>query len=151
MIAELAAANAAFDVIKQTIQNGQEIYAAGEALAEYFGIKNEIQKKAHEHGYKSDLQAFMAAEQLKDQEAELKQMMIYQGRGGMWEDWLNFQAEMKESREREKEEAKKAKAARKKKLIQIAQITFAIAAVTAVVGGSIWGFVMLLAMKASGA
>ena len=149
MLAELAAANAAFDVIKQTIQNGQEIYAAGEALAEYFGIKNEIQKKAHEHGYKSDLQAFMAAEQLKSQEEELKQMMIYQGRANMWTDWLNFQAEMKESREQEKEAAKKAKAARKKKLIQITQYVAAGVTILAIVGGSIWGFVMLLAMKSA--
>ena len=148
MIAELAAANAAFDVIKQTIQNGQEIYAAGEALAEYFGIKNEIQKKAHEHGYKSDLQAFMAAEQLKKQEEELKTMMIYQGRGGMWTDWLQFQKEMKESREKEKEEQRKAKAARKKKLIQTLQYIAAGVAIVAVIGGSIWGFVMLLATKA---
>ena len=148
MIAELAAANAAFDVIKQSIQNGKEIYEAGEAVAEYFGLKNEIQKKAHEHGYKSDLQAFMAAEQLKKQEEELKNMMIYQGRGGMWTDWLQFQKEMKESREQEQEAAKKAKAARKKKLIQITQITAAIVSVVALVGGSIWGFVMLLAMKA---
>ena len=117
MIAELAAANAAFDVIKQTIQNGQEIYAAGEALAEYFGIKNEIQKKAHEHGYRSDLQAFMAAEQLKAQEEELKQMMIYQGRGGMWEDWLNFQAEMKRSREQSEKERLAAIRKRKQNLI----------------------------------
>ena len=42
MIAELAAANAAFDVIKQTLANGREIYEAGEALAQYFGLKNEI-------------------------------------------------------------------------------------------------------------
>ena len=150
MIAELAAANAAFDVIKQSIQNGKEIYEAGEAVAEYFGLKNEIQKKAHEHGYKSDLQAFMAAEQLKKQEEELKNMMIYQGRANMWTDWLNFQKEMKESREQEKEAKKKAKAARKKKLIKIAQITAAIVSVVALVGGSIWGFVMLLAMKAGG-
>lgn len=149
MIAELAAANAAFDVIKQTIQNGQEIYAAGEALAEYFGIKSEIQKKAHEHGHKSDLEAFMAAEQLKAQEEELKQMMIYQGRGGMWNDWLQFQADMKASREEEAKEKKLAKQKRKKKLIQTIQYTLAGIAIVAIIGGSIWGFVMLLATKAA--
>ena len=149
MIAELAAANAAFDVIKQTIQNGQEIYAAGEALAEYFGIKSEIQKKAHEHGHKSDLQAFMAAEQLKKQEEELKNMMIYQGRGGMWQDWLQFQADMKASREEEAKEKKLAKQKRKKKLIQTLQYSALGIAIVAIIGGSIWGFVMLLAMKAA--
>ena len=99
MIAELAAANAAFDVIKQTLANGREIYEAGEELAQYFGLKNEIQKKAHQHGYKSDIAAFMAAEELAAKEIELKEMMIYQGRGGMWDDWLRFQAEIKRSRE----------------------------------------------------
>jgi len=149
MIAELAAANAAFDVIKQTIQNGQEIYAAGEELAKYFGLKNEIQKKAHEHGYKSDLSAFMAAEQLKKQEQELKEMMIYQGRGGMWDDWLKFQAEMKQSREEEEKEKKRAKLKRKKRLIKTLQYTGLGLSLTLLVGGSVWGFVMLLAMKAA--
>lgn len=134
MIAELAAANAAFDVIKQTIQNGQEIYAAGEALAQYFGLKNEIQKKAHEHGYKSDLQAFMAAEQLKAQEEELKQMMIYQGRAGMWNDWLAFQAQMKQSREEEAAAQRQAIKNRRKNLIATIEITAAILGGLAICG-----------------
>ena len=133
MIAELAAANAAFDVIKQSIQNGKEIYEAGEAVAEYFGLKNEIQKRAHEHGYKSDLQAFMAAEQLKKQEEELKNMMIYQGRGGMWDDWLKFQSDMKKSREEEALQKKRAKAKRKKMLINSIIIASAVLGTSALV------------------
>jgi hypothetical protein len=117
MLAELAAANAAFDLIKQTLANGKEIYEAGEALAQYFGLKHEIQKKAHQHGYKSDIAAFMAAEQLAAKENELKEMMIYQGRGGMWDDWLNFQAEMKRSREEEERQIIIAKAKRKKLIL----------------------------------
>jgi len=135
MLAELAAANAAFDVIKQSIQNGKEIYEAGEAVAEYFGLKTEIQKKAHEHGYKSDLQAFMAAEKLKKQEDELKDLMIWQGRGGMWDDWLKFQSDMKKSREEEERKKKQAKAKRKKMLVNGAIIGGAVAvALGAVVG-----------------
>ena len=140
MLAELAAANAAFDVIKQSIQNGKEIYEAGEAVAEYFGLKNEIQKRAHEHGYKSDLQAFMAAEQLKAQEEELKNMMIYQGRGGMWSDWLEFQAQMKRSREEEALQKKRAKAKRKKMLIN----GLIICGAAAVALGAVVGFFVLL-------
>ena len=117
MIAELAAANAAFDVIKQTLANGREIYEAGEAMAQYFGLKTEIQKKAHQHGYKSDIAAFMATEQLNAKEAELKEMMIYQGRGGMWDDWLRFQAEMKRSREQEEREQRMAKQKRKRAIV----------------------------------
>jgi len=116
MIAELAAANAAFGVIKETIANGKELYEAGQALADYFGLKAEIQKKAHEHGYKSDLEAFMATEQLKEYEDTLKQMMIWQGRAGLWTDWLDYQRKMKESREAA-EKAEKAKKAKRKKQI----------------------------------
>jgi len=119
MLVELAAANAAFDVIKQTLQNGKEIYEAGEALAQYFGLKAEIAKKAHQHGYKSDIAAFMASEQLAAKEAELKEMMIYQGRGGMWDDWLAFQAEMKRSRDAQELAERKAKYARKKRIVKI--------------------------------
>lgn len=117
MLAELAAANAAYDVVKQTIANGKEIYEAAEAMAEYFGLKQEIQRKAHEHGYKSDLEAFMAAEQLKAQEDELKQMMIYQGRAGMWDDWLQFQSHMKKSREKTERDKRLAVEKRKQYLI----------------------------------
>ena len=119
MLAELAAANAAFDVIKQTLANGKEIYDAGEALAKYFGLKSEITKKAHQHGYKSDIAAFMATEQLNAKEAELKEMMIYQGRGGMWDDWVRFQAEMKRSRDEEELQERKLKYARKKRIVKI--------------------------------
>jgi len=117
MLAELAAANAAFEVVKQTVQNGREIYEAGEALAQYFGLKTEIQKKAHQHGYKSDLQAFMAEEQLNAKESELKEMMIYQGRAGMWDDWLHFQKEMKRSREEEERKIRLAQLARRKTIL----------------------------------
>ena len=116
MIAELAAANAAFGVIKQTIAHGKELYEAGDALADYFGLKAKIQQQAHEHGYKSDVQAFMATEQLKEYEATLKQMMIYQGRAGLWADWLGYQSKMKESREAA-EKAEKAKKVKRKKQI----------------------------------
>ena len=117
MLAELAAANAAFEVVKQTVQNGREIYEAGEALAKYFGLKTEIQKKAHQHGYKSDLQAFMAEEQLAAREAELKEMMIYLGRAGMWDDWLKFQSDIKRSREEEERNIRLTRLARKRSIL----------------------------------
>jgi len=117
VIAELAAANAAFGVIKQTLANGKELYEAGDALADYFGLKAELQKKAHEHGYKSDMQAFQAAEKLKAYEDSLREMMIWQGRPGLWHDWLAFQKQMKDSREAA-EKAEKAKKAKRKKQLK---------------------------------
>jgi hypothetical protein len=118
MLAELAAANAAFEVIKQTIQNGQDLIAAGNAVADYFGLKAEITKKAHEHGYKSDFAAFQAAEKLKQQEEELKTMMIWAGKPGEWTRWLEFQAEMKRSRDNQEVQIKRDKLKRKQRLVQ---------------------------------
>ena len=99
MIAELMLANAAFGAIKETIQNGGDLLSAGQKLFDYFDAKSVIQKKAREGGMKSDLEEFMALEKLKQQEAELKQMMIYQGRGGLWDDWMQFQVEARKKRE----------------------------------------------------
>jgi hypothetical protein len=48
----------------------------------------------------------MALEKLKQQEAELRQMMIYQGRGGLWDDWMQFQVEARKKREKAEAEAR---------------------------------------------
>jgi hypothetical protein len=106
MIAEIMLANACFGAIKETIQNGGDLLSAGQKLFDYFDAKSTIQKKAREGGMKSDLEEFMALEKLKQQEAELRQMMIYQGRGGMWDDWQQFQVEARKKREKAEAEAK---------------------------------------------
>ena len=46
MLAELAAANAAFAVIKESLSNGGELYSIGQKLAGYFDATAEIEKKA---------------------------------------------------------------------------------------------------------
>lgn len=109
MLVELAAANAAFSVIKEAVQNGGDLMAAGQKLFDFFDNKNAIQKKASSG---NDMEAFAALEQLKNSEAELKRMMIYHGRAGLWEDWLKFQKEAKHRRESEERAAARKKAAR---------------------------------------
>jgi hypothetical protein len=120
MIAELALANAAFAVIKEAVQNSGDLMAAGQSLFSYFDSKSAIQKKYDKKARNSkstDLEEFMALEQLKKQEHELKEMMIYHGRGGLWDDWLKFQSEAKKRRvEAEKAEIRKS-LARKAKIV----------------------------------
>jgi hypothetical protein len=113
MLAELAVANAAFAVIKETVQNGGDIMAAGQKLFDFFDNKNAIQKKANSG---NDMEAFAALEQIKTNEAELKRMMVYHGRAGLWDDWLKFQKEAKQRREAEERAEFRKKAARKAKL-----------------------------------
>ncbi len=114
MLAEIAAANAAFAVIKGALANGKELHQLGSRVFDYFDNKAKIQEQANKKGGGSDLEEFMALEQLKQQEEELRERMVYAGRPGMWNDWVKFQAAAARKR-REAQEAAKREAAQKKR------------------------------------
>tara|TARA_R100000664_G_C2759750_1_gene149848 strand:- start:1419 stop:1850 length:432 start_codon:yes stop_codon:yes gene_type:complete len=130
MLAELAAANAAFAVIKQCVSNGREIAAAGNAIAQFVGAKEKLEAKAQRKGGGSDLEEFMALEQIRQQEAELKQFMIYAGRPGLWNDWQRFQAKARVARR----EAEAAATVRRKKIMEATIITVFVLVVVLVIG-----------------
>ena len=130
MLAELAAANAAFQVIKTAVQNGKEIASAGKAIANFVGAKEQLQRKAQKKGGGSDLEEFMALEKIKQQEEELKTIMIYAGRPGLWHDWQRFQAKARTARR----EAEIAAAARRKKIVEGTIIAAFVACCLAVLG-----------------
>jgi hypothetical protein len=136
MLAELAAANAAFQVIKSAVQNGKEIASAGKAIANFVGAKEQLQRKAQKKGGGSDLEEFMALEQIREQEEQLKQIMIYAGRPGLWGDWQRFQAKARIARR----EAEEAAVRKRKKIFDITIVT-----IFFVLGLSIFGaFIALL-------
>ena len=99
MLAELAIANAAFAVVRESVINGGDLLAAGQHIFKFFDSKSEIAKKASASG--SDSEAFFAQEQIKQQEVELRELMQWHGRAGLWDDWLSFQAEAKRKRDAE--------------------------------------------------
>jgi hypothetical protein len=101
MLAEIMAANAAFAVIKEAVQNSGEIMSAGKAVMDWFTAKNDLQKKIEEkpESERNDLEEFFALEEMKKKEQELKDLMIIQGRPGLWEDWLKFQVQARHKRE----------------------------------------------------
>tara|TARA_B110000902_G_C14186655_1_gene542573 strand:+ start:468 stop:908 length:441 start_codon:yes stop_codon:yes gene_type:complete len=114
MLAELAIANAAFAVIKQTLSNGKEIADAGASLGEYFGAEKAIAKQVAT-GSGNVLEAFQAKEALVRQEEELRFMLNKQRLHG-WKDFVAFKAAYtRELKEAEKEKLRK-KAARAKAL-----------------------------------
>jgi hypothetical protein len=143
MLAELAVANAAFSVIKEAVAHSGDIMAAGDALFRYFDTKAEIQQKAKASGGsdRGDLEAFMALEKLKKQEEELKEMMIYQGRGGLWQDWLKFQSDAKRKREafeREKVLKRQRFIDRIKDVLMIILVVALLGGLGVIVGTVIW-------------
>ena len=136
MLAELAAANAAFAVIKTAVQNGKDIAAAGSAIANVVGAKEDLQRKASKKGNGSDLEEFMALEQIREQEEQLKQIMIYAGRPGLWGDWQRFQAKARTARR----EAEVAAAKRRRKIMDWTLVIVISAALLA----TLVGFIFLL-------
>jgi len=122
MLAELAAANAAFAIIKKTIQNGKDLHDTGNAAYAYFNSKTQIQKNFTKKGKRQDLEEFFALEKLKEQEEHLKELMIYAGRPGLWDDWLKFQSEAKRQRDHEELMRRKAILHRQEQLKQLAMI-----------------------------
>ena len=99
MLAELAAANAAFSVIKSFVSNGKELSGCAKQISDFVFAKEQMEKKANnKKGASGDLEEFMALEQIKEKEDELKKIMIYLGRPGLWQDWQAFQGEARKSR-----------------------------------------------------
>ena len=141
MLAELAAANAAFSVIKQAVQHSGDIAKAGSAIAKFVGAKEDLQRKAQKKGGGSDLQEFLALEQIRDQEEQLKQIMIYAGRPGLWHDWQRFQAKARIARREEEQE-------RKRKLKHHFEVF--LIALLLILGLTILACLVLLALHAQG-
>ena len=140
MLAELAAANAAFGVIKSFISNGKELASCGKQISDFVFAKEQIEKKAKKQRAKgvrtNDLEEFMALEKIKQQEEALKQIMIYAGRPGLWQDWQRFQAEARKSRRYAEKMAQK----RKEELFEMMGYSIAFIALLAF-GGMILYFV----------
>jgi hypothetical protein len=103
MLAELAAINAAYGVIKEVVGNGRALYDCGASLSTFFDNKAALQKKvnAAPPDRKGQIQEFFALEKVKQQEEELRQLMQWTGRAGLWEDWLTFQAQAARARREE--------------------------------------------------
>lgn len=140
MIAEIAAANAAFQVIKTAISNGKELYDCSAATQKYFDSKSVIAKRVASKG-KSDLEAFMALEKIKEQEVWLKEHMVYAGRPDMYTDWLNFQAECRRNREAE---AKRLEAVRRTRVRMFKTFFAAIAIGLAVIPIMVYGIILMV-------
>lgn len=112
MLAELAAANAAFAIIKKCVENGSDIAKAGKAISDFTLNKDVVQKKAASKGSnldgsKSDLEEFLALDELKRKEDELRSMMQLYGRANMYTDYVKFCAEARRARAEAAAEAKR--------------------------------------------
>ena len=105
MLAELAIANAAFSVIKQTLSNGKEIADAGSAVTKYFSASQSIKQKAA-IGTGDVLGAYQAKQAIERQEKQLEFMLNKQSIQGYYK-YCQFRDEF---HKKQKAQVKKQKA-----------------------------------------
>ena len=108
LIAELAAFNAGFAVVKQFVANGRDLSDAMGAIGKMVAAKEDLRARGEKKkksvlsvlGGKTenDFEEFMALEKIKQVEKELESMMKLYGRAGLWDDWVRFQAEARKQR-----------------------------------------------------
>ena len=104
-IAAIKIANEAIGAIKEFAGHVQSVGEMGKDLTKLADAKDELEKSAAD----GDTDAFFTLESIKQQEIEIKNMFIYQGRPGLWDDYCKFIANRKQLREnaKKREEAKR--------------------------------------------
>jgi len=140
ILESIAAANAAYSVIKTALGNGKEtaglISAVGKFLSAEEDVKDAVQKKKNSPltaiagGEQGDWEEFQALEKLRQQRKELESYCRLYAPAGTWDRWQQWQAEARKQRQAAK---KAAQAAHEKKMEQIQIAAGIVLAVTGVV------------------
>jgi hypothetical protein len=129
-IAAIKIANEAIGAIKEFAGHVESVGQMGKDLTKLADAKDELEKNAKD----GDMEAFWALEDIKRHEAEVKQMFIYNGRAGLWDDYCKFIANRKQLRENEKKRAEAKRMARRKAIKTGFIITGAVIGVFTAVG-----------------
>jgi len=113
MLVEIAACNAAFAILKESISMGKDIVDCAEHLGIWSEKSRDITAQAKSKkgsGKETDLELFMAAEKVKNQREELEYMMR-STRLNMWQEFIAFESSQVKARrkQREKEERERVK------------------------------------------
>ena len=125
MIAELAAANAAFGVIKSAISNSRELADCAKSIAAFVGAEEDLKRRADKRKKNplnkvlgkdaNDFEEFLALEKIAQQKAQLKSHMQLYGRPGMYDAWVEYQAKARTARK----EAQKQRDKERQEMIEV--------------------------------
>ena len=142
-IAAIKIANEAIGAIKEFAGHVSSVGEMGKDLTKLADAKEELEKSAAD----GDMEAFWTLQDIAKREREIKDMFIYQGRPGLWDDYCTFIANRKQMRENERKREQAKKLARKK-AIQNGFLYVAIGiAVLGVVGGAVALLLWLISLK----
>lgn len=135
----IAAANAAYSVIKTCIANGKEtadlMSNVGKFLTAEDELKQAVQKKKNSPitaitgGSEGDWEEFQQLEKLKEQRKELESYIRLYGKPGQWDRWISWQAEARKQRQEAKRLAMKQQEERMELLATVAGIVVALSVI----------------------
>ena len=111
-LAAIKIANEAIGAIKEFAGHIQSVGEMGPQLTKLADAKEQIEKDAKA----GDMEAFFELEKIRNKEAEIKQMFIYQGRAGLWDDYQKFMQNRKQLKENERKRIAEAKKRRQKQI-----------------------------------
>lgn len=108
MIAELAAFNAAFGVVKAALSNGKDIMDCSKHIGDMIGAQEQLQARGNRKKNSiwstlagkdtNDFEEFMALEKIRNQRKELMQALQLYGRPGLKDDFIRFEVEARKQR-----------------------------------------------------
>ena len=117
MLAELAAANAAYATIKKFVSNGKEVSDFLSPLKNLVGAEEDLKARGNrkKDGLFSkvmgksadDFDEFLALQQIQEQRKELESICRLYGKPGTWDSFLAFEAKMRVQRKKEAEQRQK--------------------------------------------
>jgi len=143
MLEMLVAANSAFAIIKQTIQNGRELTSVGSQIATLVGAEEQLKQDLHKKKNSiwtnflgktdNDLEEFMALEEIRVKNDQLREFMQLYGRAGLYNDYVAFCAEARKKRRQAAIDAEK----RREKIKEVALKVILAILITALLSGAV--------------
>lgn len=108
MLAEIAMANAAFSVLKTAIANGRELAQCGKSISDFLSAEDSLKQKADADKKSifkkvmgkdtNDFESFLALDNIREQRRQLESQMRLFGRPGLYDSWVEFQAQARKAR-----------------------------------------------------
>lgn len=142
ILESIAAANAAYSVIKTALGNGKEtaglISAVGKFLSAEEDVRDAVNKKKNSPltaitgGSEGDWEEFQHLENLKQKRQELESYCRLYAPPGTWDRWQQWQAEARKQRQAAKKAAEKAREERNEAIATAAGIGMAV--ITVILG-----------------
>ena len=146
MLAEIAMANAAFGVIKSAVQNGRDLAQCGKSISDFLNAEDKVKNQAE--GDKNsifkkvmgkdtdDFESFIALDKIKEQRRQLESHMRLYGRPGLYDSWVEYQAQARKARK----EAEKQRQKDREELVEAISIFLGVVVFLGLAAGGVYLF-----------